>query len=77
MVAKNTVEALQSGAIFGFASLVDGLVTRILAAQGLSAATVVATGALAALIVPESQTITHHEPYLPLLGLHHAHARNN
>lgn len=79
VVAKNTVEALQSGAIFGFASLVDGLVTRILAAQELAASevTVVATGALSSLIVPESHTITKHEPFLPLLGLHHAHARNH
>jgi type III pantothenate kinase len=77
VVAKNTVEALQSGAIFGFAALVDGLVTRILASQELESVPVVATGALAPLIVSESRTITYHEPFLPLLGLHHAHARNH
>jgi type III pantothenate kinase len=75
VVAKNTVEALQSGAIFGFASLVDGLVTRILA--DLGPAPVVATGALAPLVVDESHTITSQEPFLPLLGLHHAHTRNH
>ena len=31
MIAKNTVEALQSGMLFGFASQVDGLVTRMIA----------------------------------------------
>ena len=31
VIGKNTVEALQSGAVFGFAGQVDGLVTRIVA----------------------------------------------
>jgi type III pantothenate kinase len=79
VVAKNTVEALQSGAIFGFAALVDGLITRIIADQGLdrSTVTVVATGALAPLVVPECAQIDHHEPFLTLHGLHQAFARNN
>jgi type III pantothenate kinase len=79
VVAKNTVEALQSGAIFGFAALVDGLITRIVAEQSLdpSATTVVATGALAPLVVPESHHITRYEPFLTLYGLHHAFTRNH
>jgi type III pantothenate kinase len=79
VVAKNTVEALQSGAIFGFAALVDGLITRIVTEQSLdpTAVTVVATGALAPMIVPESHQITHHEPFLTLLGLHQVFTRNN
>jgi type III pantothenate kinase len=79
VVAKNTVEALQSGAIFGFAALVDGLVTRIIAEQSLdpAATTVVATGALAPLVVPESEQITHYEPFLTLHGLYQAFTRNH
>lgn len=77
VVAKNTVEALQSGAIFGFASLVDGLITRIIAEQSFDQVTVVATGALAPLVVGESSQIQHHEPFLTLQGLHHAFTRNN
>ncbi|TCM51572.1 type III pantothenate kinase [Kribbella sp. VKM Ac-2568] len=79
VVAKNTVEALQSGAIFGFAALVDGLITRIIADQGLdrSTVTVVATGALAPLVIPECAQIDHHEPFLTLHGLHEVFARNN
>ncbi|MDX6279433.1 MAG: type pantothenate kinase [Kribbellaceae bacterium] len=77
VVAKNTVEALQSGAIFGFASLVDGLITRIIAEQGFEQVTVVATGALAPLVVGESSQIQHHEPFLTLHGLHQAFARNH
>ena len=68
-IGKNTVEALQSGALYGFAGQVDGLVTRIIAELGGSVTAVVATGGLATLIVPESSTITHHEPDLTLNGL--------
>jgi type III pantothenate kinase len=77
VVAKNTVEAIQSGAIFGFAALVDGLITRIIAEQGFEQVTVVATGALAPLVVGESSQIQHHEPFLTLQGLDHAFTRNN
>jgi type III pantothenate kinase len=79
VVAKNTVEALQSGAVFGFAALVDGLITRILTEQSFAPdnVTVVATGALAPLVVGESHQIHHHEPFLTLHGLHHAFSRNN
>ncbi len=77
VVAKNTVEALQSGAIFGFAALVDGLITRIIAEQGFEQVTVVATGALASLVVDESSQIQYHEPFLPLHGLYQAFVRNH
>ncbi|HEY5184975.1 MAG TPA: type III pantothenate kinase, partial [Actinomycetes bacterium] len=68
VVGKNTVEALQSGAVYGFAGQVDGLVRRIVAEIGPVTA-VVATGGLAPVVVPESETITHHEPNLTLIGL--------
>ena len=67
-IGKNTVEALQSGALYGFAGQVDGLVDRIVAELGEVTA-VVATGGLAPIVVPESRRITHHEPDLTLLGL--------
>jgi type III pantothenate kinase len=68
VIGKNTVEALQSGAVYGFAGQVDGLVRRIVAETGPVTA-VVATGGLAQVVVPESETITHHEPDLTLIGL--------
>jgi type III pantothenate kinase len=78
VVAKNTVEALQSGAIHGFAALVDGLVGRIRAEQSLDSSTpVVLTGALAPLLAGELTTEIRHEPLLTLHGLQHAFARNN
>jgi type III pantothenate kinase len=68
VIGKNTVEALQSGALYGFAGQVDGILQRIIAEIGQVKA-VVATGGLAPLVVEESSTITHHEPDLTLEGL--------
>lgn len=74
-IGKNTVEALQSGALYGFAGQVDGLVDRIKAElPGVGA--VIATGGLAPIVVPESRTITHHEPDLTLIGLRLVFERN-
>jgi type III pantothenate kinase len=68
VIGKNTVEALQSGALYGFAGQVDGLVDRIVEELG-DVTAVIATGGLAPIVVPESLTITHHEPDLTLVGL--------
>ena len=75
VIGKNTVEALQSGALYGFAGQVDGLVRRITAELGTVRA-VIATGGLASIVVPESQTITDHRPDLTLVGLRLVFERN-
>lgn len=75
VIGKNTVEALQSGIIYGFAGQVDGIAARIIAEVGEVKA-VVATGGLAPLVVAESAQITHHEPNLTLIGLRLAFAKN-
>ncbi len=75
VIGKNTVEALQSGALYGFAGQVDGLVDRI--RQELpDIGAVIATGGLAEIVVPESRTITDHSPELTLIGLALVFARN-
>jgi len=74
-IGKNTVEALQSGAVFGFAGQVDGLVDRIIEEIGPVTA-VVATGGLASVVIGESETITHHDPHLTLTGLRLVFERN-
>jgi type III pantothenate kinase len=75
VIGKSTSEALQSGLLYGFVGQVDGMVRRITAELG-GTATVIATGGLAPLILDESETIHHHEPYLTLLGLRLVHERN-
>jgi len=77
VIGKNTVEALQSGAIYGFAGQVDGLVDRITDELGQDVKAVIATGGLAGIVVPESATITHHEPDLTLIGLRLMFERND
>ena len=74
VIGRNTVEAIQSGAVYGFASLVDGLCARF--EEELGPSTVVATGGLAGLIAPLSNSIDHHEPWLTLLGLRIIYHRN-
>ncbi|MGI9198118.1 MAG: type III pantothenate kinase [Candidatus Nanopelagicaceae bacterium] len=79
VIGKNTVEALQSGTIFGFAGQVDGLVTRIsdeLEAEYDERPTVIATGGLAPLIFGVADTLDEHEPDLTLIGLRLIHERN-
>ena len=76
VVGKNTVEALQSGALYGFAGQVDGLVRRIIAELGGSVTAVVATGGLAPIVIGETETVTHHEPDLTLHGLRLVFERN-
>jgi type III pantothenate kinase len=68
VVGKNTVEAIQSGLIYGTAGEVDGIVERIRADLGGSAV-VIATGGLAPVVLPHCRTIDHHEPWLTLEGL--------
>jgi type III pantothenate kinase len=79
VIGKNTVEALQSGTIFGFAGQVDGLVDRITAELALDydeAPTVIATGGLAPLIIGVAETIDEYEPDLTLIGLRLIHEKN-
>jgi type III pantothenate kinase len=75
VIGKSTVEALQSGIIFGFAGQIDGLVRRI-AAELDADPVVVATGGLAMLVMDEAETITEHEPDLTLIGLRLVFERN-
>lgn len=67
-IGKNTVEVLQSGILYGFAGLVDGLVRRIVAELD-GDVTVIATGGLAVLVVEHCETVSIHEPDLTLIGL--------
>jgi type III pantothenate kinase len=68
VIGKTTVAALQSGLVYGFAGQVDGIVTHMRSELGANARAI-ATGGLAALIAPHSQTIELVDPDLTLEGL--------
>jgi type III pantothenate kinase len=82
VIGKNTVEALQSGTIYGFAGQVDGLVTRIIEEledqyPDAGEVTVIATGGLAPLVKDIADSIDYYEPDLTLIGLRLIHERNS
>ena len=68
VIGKTTTEAIQSGMLFGYAGMVDAMVTRIRGELGATAR-VIATGGLAGRIAGESATIERVEPFLTLEGL--------
>jgi type III pantothenate kinase len=75
VIGRNTVEAIQSGLIFGTAAETDGMIERIRKELGGSA-TVVATGGLAPAIVPHCQFVDEIDPWLTLEGLRLVFERN-
>jgi type III pantothenate kinase len=79
VIARNTIEALQSGMVFGVASQVEGLVARMVEELGAERGTVhvVATGHLAPIVLGECRCFTHHAPWLTLRGLELVFARNS
>jgi type III pantothenate kinase len=78
-IGKNTVEALQSGILYGFAGQVDGLVRRLrkaLIPNNPESVAVIATGGLATYAIAHSETVDRYEPDLTLLGLRLIYERN-
>jgi type III pantothenate kinase len=75
VIGKTTVAGLQSGLVYGFAALVDGIVERIRGELGVDAR-VVATGGLADVIAPHARTIERVDPDLTLEGLRLVWERN-
>jgi type III pantothenate kinase len=75
VLGKNTVHCLQSGIVYGYASLIDGLVAK-LRAELPFACRVLATGGLASVITPHATSIERVDPDLTLRGLLFIHERS-
>ena len=75
VIGKNTIHSMQSGILFGYVGLVDGLVERIRKEIEEDTA-VIATGGLAHLVASESRTIQDVDTYLTLKGLQIIHHLN-
>ena len=67
-ISTNTVECMQSGAIFGSASMLDGMIERMEAELGKKT-TVIATGGLAGRVTPYCRREIMYEPDLLMKGL--------
>lgn len=77
-IGRNTVQAMQSGLVYGYAALVDGMVDRIARQIGLDGESimVVATGGGSDVICPHSAYVDQIDPLLSLKGLQLLNERN-
>lgn len=76
VLGRNTVHSMQSGILFGYGCLVDGLIEK-LSAEVDTRPVVVATGGLAPLVATTTERIDHVEEFLTLEGLRLLHERNS
>lgn len=75
VVGRNTTHALQSGVVFGYASMIDGVIDKIERELGYSC-TVIATGGLAPLLAGQCARLGVVDQNLTLEGLRILHERN-
>ena len=69
VIGTNTVDAMGSGIIYGTASLLDGLIDRIIEETGISDCRVAATGGLSSFIVPFCRHEIAHDETLLMKGM--------
>ena len=74
-IGRSSRAAIQSGFVFGFAGMIDGIVRRI--EEELGEARLLATGGLASVVVPYTETIEEVDDMLTLKGLRLIHERNS
>ena len=67
-IGKNTVAAMQSGIVFGYLGLVEGIVARLKKELG-EGTRVIATGGYADLIAEQTSVVDVVNPHLGLIGL--------
>jgi len=69
VIGTHTVESMQSGIVYGYVGLVDGIVERLIDEMDATDVQVIATGGLAGLISKDTARIDRVEPFLTLEGL--------
>ena len=74
-IGRNSTQSMQSGIVFGYAALVDGLCARLRRELG-EEARVIATGGLAGHIGTQTESIARVDHDLTLTGLWILHTRN-
>lgn len=74
-IGRNTVHSLQSGLLYGYVGLVEGMVARFRAELGPDMKTI-GTGSLVEVIAKETKCIDVIEPWLALQGLKIIHELN-
>jgi type III pantothenate kinase len=75
VIGKNTIDAIRSGVVYGYAGAIDAILRRIYDELG-ARADVVATGGLARLVVPYAEEIDEVDDLLTLTGLRLLQERN-
>lgn len=74
VIGGNTQEALRSGLILGYASMIDGMIARFKQALGEPNASVIATGGVSQLLKGLTTQSLHFDPDLTLKGIAYVHA---
>ena len=69
MIGRNTLECMQSGIIYGTASMIDGLIERIIPTLGKDDVRIIATGGNAHYIIPYCKHNITVDPYLQFKGI--------
>jgi len=76
VIGRNTAHAIQSGLVYGYVALIDGLIARIqkeIQARGR----VIATGGIASMLAPDSEYIEEVDEFLTLDGLRLVYEQNS
>src|ERR1700686_4450246 len=76
VIGKNTIDAIRSGVVFGYAGAIDAILRRLYDELGQRAPSI-ATGGLGQLVVPYTEQIGEVDDLLTLTGLRLLHERNS
>lgn len=76
VIGNDTTTCIQSGMIYGTASMIDGMIDRIKQELGLNDVKVILTGGLANIIKDSLQTNVYYEPNILIEGLIYLYNKN-